>query len=76
MYRVGYKFQHIHMLFFMISSAISFFCSSRAMMWEELNARRVIGPHSFSGSVNHTSYLNMLQQLFIPKVSERGTKEV
>ena len=45
------------------------------MMRAVLNARHVIGPHFFDGPVNHTSYLNMLQQWFIPKLNEIGNKE-
>ena len=46
------------------------------MMWATLNARHVIGPYFFDGPVNHTSYLNMLQQWFIPKLNELGIREV
>ncbi|XP_076354128.1 uncharacterized protein LOC143248961 [Tachypleus tridentatus] len=44
------------------------------MMWAALNAYHVIGPYFFDGPVNHTSYLNMLQQWFIPKL-ELGIRE-
>ena len=39
--------------------------TSRVMMWTAVKARHVIGLYFFDGPVNHTSYLNMLQERFI-----------
>ena len=44
-------------------------------MWTALYAR-VIGPYFFDGPVNYTSYLNMLQQWFIPKFNNLGIKKI
>uniref|UniRef100_H3A326 Tc1-like transposase DDE domain-containing protein n=1 Tax=Latimeria chalumnae TaxID=7897 RepID=H3A326_LATCH len=45
------------------------------MMWAALNARHVISPYFFNGSVNHKSYLEMLQNWFVPELDALGIKQ-
>uniref|UniRef100_H3AAA0 Tc1-like transposase DDE domain-containing protein n=1 Tax=Latimeria chalumnae TaxID=7897 RepID=H3AAA0_LATCH len=47
----------------------------RVMMWAALNARHVIGPYFFNGLVNHKSYLEMLQNWFVPELDALGIRQ-
>lgn len=42
------------------------------MIWAAMNSRHLFGPYFFDGTVNQTTYLDMLRTWFVPQLEELG----
>jgi hypothetical protein len=45
------------------------------MIWAGMDSKRLFGPYLFDGPVNQYTYLDMLQNWFVPQLENLGIKD-